>query len=97
MNCNCGNCQWSRIRDMRRPLYCDRCGTEAAPYYLETYNPTTEEHHTYHLCADCQTKADTLLLIFLEGAERLMHCDAYPVTASIMIWKFVEWSGRRTA
>lgn len=54
------------IKDMKHLPYCDRCGTEA-PYYMETYNPATEEHHTYHLCADCQTKADTLLEIFMEG------------------------------
>lgn len=66
MSCNCGNCQWNMIKDMKHLPYCDRCGTEA-PYYMETYNPVTEEHHTYHLCADCQTKADALLEIFMGG------------------------------
>ena len=49
---------------------CDRCGVVDGAHFLESYNPLTEVHVTYHLCPDCMFILDRMMRIMIEeGCE----------------------------
>ena len=49
---------------------CDRCGVVDGAHFLESYNPLTEVHVTYHLCADCMYILDRMMRIMIaEGCD----------------------------
>lgn len=51
-------------------MKCERCGVMDGGYYLESVNPLTEVHATYHLCPDCMHIVDRMLRIMIEeGCE----------------------------